>query len=78
MGYVVNYSEPLYQISKGEFFLQFDGEKETGFFKPETDIFLKDNLIGTYKEEEEEMLKLLKAEIQQYHERMIENKFTVQ
>ena len=78
LGYVVNYSEPLYQISKGEFFLQFDGEKETGFFKPETDIFLKDNLIGTYKEEEEEMLKLLKAEIQQYHERMIENKLTVQ
>ncbi len=78
LGYVVNYSEPLYQISKGEFFLQFDGQKETGFFKPETDIFLKDNLIGTYKEEEDEMLKLLKAEIQQYHERMIENRLTVQ
>ena len=78
LGYVVNYSEPLYQISKGEFFLQFDGQKETGFFKPETDIFLKDNLIGTHKEEEDEMLKLLKAEIQQYHERMIENRLTVQ
>ena len=32
--------------------MQFDGQKETGFFKPETDIFLKDNLIGTYKEED--------------------------
>lgn len=76
-GYVVNFSEPLYQISKGEFFLQFDGNKETGFFIPKEDVFLKNNLLGKYPSQETEMLNLLKAEIQQYHERMIDNNLTI-
>ena len=77
VGYVVNYSEPLYQISKGKYFLQFDGTKETGFYIPESDIFLKNNLLGKFPEQETEMLNLLKAEIQQYHTRMIENNLTI-
>ena len=76
-GYVVNFSEPLYQISKGRYFLQFDGAKETGFYIPDDDIMLQDNLIGRYPDEEAAMLRLLKAEIQQYHTRMIENDLTV-
>lgn len=77
LGYVVNYSEPLYQISKGEYFLQFDGQNETGFFRPNTDVLLKTNLLGKYPAEEAEMLKILKAEIQSYHTRMIENNMTI-
>lgn len=76
-GYVVNYSEPLYQISMGEFFLQFNGDKETGFFIPKDDVFLKNNLIGHYPEQEDKMLNILKAEIQQYHVRMINNDLTI-
>ncbi|MBO4602416.1 MAG: sulfatase-like hydrolase/transferase [Salinivirgaceae bacterium] len=76
-GYVVNFNTPLYQIEKGEFFLQFDGTKETGLFKPAEDTLLTDNLAGQYPEYEEEMLRILKAEIQQYHTRMIENNLTV-
>ncbi len=75
-GYVINFSEPLYQISKGRFFLQFDGAKETGFYIPDEDIFLQNNLLGKFPDEEASMLQLLKAEIQQYHVRMIENKLT--
>ena len=77
-GYVINFSEPLYQISQGKFFLQFDGTNETGFFIPDDDVFLKDNLIGRYPEQERQMLDLLKAEIQQYHVRMIANDLTVE
>ena len=77
VGYVVNYSEPLYQISMGEYFLQFDGDRETGFFIPNEDVFLKNNLMGNYPELEEKMLNILKAEIQQYHVRMIENNLTI-
>lgn len=77
IGYVVNFNDPLYQISKGKYFLQFDGTEETGFFIPDEDVFLKNNLIGQFPEEEATMLNLLKAEIQQYHLRMIENDLTV-
>lgn len=76
-GYVVNYSEPLYQISMGEFFLQFNGDNETGLFIPKDDVFLKNNLIGHYPEQEDKMLNILKAEIQQYHVRMINNDLTI-
>ena len=76
-GYVINYSEPLYQISKGRFFLQFDGTKETGFYIPDEDVMLQNNLIGRFPDEESAMLRLLKAEIQQYHIRMIDNDLTV-
>jgi phosphoglycerol transferase MdoB-like AlkP superfamily enzyme len=77
-GYVVNYNEPLYQISKGKYFLQFDGVKETGFFIPGEDVFLQHNLAGSFPNEETEMLNLLKAEIQQYHRRMIDNRLTAE
>ena len=75
-GYVVNFSEPLYQISMGRYFLQFDGTRETGFYIPDDDVMLQNNLIGTHPAEESKMLDLLKAEIQQYHVRMIENRLT--
>ena len=77
LGYVVNFSEPLYQISMGKYFLQFDGKQETGFFIPSEDVFLTHNLKGKFQSEEEKMLNLLKAEIQQYHIRMIENNLTI-
>ncbi|MBR2199494.1 MAG: LTA synthase family protein, partial [Bacteroidales bacterium] len=76
-GYVINFSEPLYLISKGKYFLQFDGTKETGFYIPDEDVMLQNNLIGRFPDEESAMLKLLKAEIQQYHVRMIGNDLTV-
>lgn len=76
-GYVVNFSEPLYQISMDKYFLQFDGVNETGFYIPDDDIFLEKNLIGSNPEQEQKMLNLLKAEIQQYHVRMIENDLTI-
>jgi phosphoglycerol transferase MdoB-like AlkP superfamily enzyme len=76
VGCVVNFSEPLYQISKGKYFLQFDGSKETGFYIPDEDVMLQNNLIGQFPDEESTMLRLLKAEIQQYHVRMIENRLT--
>ena len=76
-GYVVNFSEPLYQIEMDGLFLQFDGRKETGLFKPAEDVFLENNLMGQFPQQEEKMLNLLKAEIQQYHMRMIDNGLTV-
>ena len=76
-GYVVNFSEPLYQIEMDGLFLQFDGHKETGLFRPATDVMLKRNLKGRYPQQEEKMLNLLKAEIQQYHIRMIDNNLTI-
>jgi len=41
-------------------------------------VFLQNNLAGKFPGEEEQMLRLLKAEIQQYHVRMIENRLTIE
>ena len=50
----------------GDYVLQFDGENETGLFAYKQDPTLKQNLKGTQPETEQEMLKNLKALIQQY------------
>lgn len=56
----------LYSYYKGDYVLQFDGEQETGLFAYRQDPTLKQNLEGTKPETEHEMLKKLKAIIQQY------------
>ena len=56
----------LYSYYKGDYLLQFDGENETGLFTYKQDPTLKQNFKGTQPATEQEMLKHLKALIQQY------------
>jgi len=60
------YQNGLYSYYKGDYVLQFDGEQETGLFAYRQDPTLKQNLMGTHPETEQDMLKNLKALIQQY------------
>ena len=60
------YQNGLYSYYKGDYVLQFDGEQETGLFAYRQDPTLKQNLKGTHPETEQDMLKNLKALIQQY------------
>ena len=64
--WAANLQNGLYSYYKGDYVLQFDGENETGLFAYRQDPALKQNLKGTHTEIEQEMLKSLKALIQQY------------
>ncbi|MBR5159518.1 MAG: sulfatase-like hydrolase/transferase [Bacteroidaceae bacterium] len=56
----------LYSYYMGDYLLQFDGENETGLFTYKSDPTLKRNIKDSQSQTEQEMLKKLKALIQQY------------
>ena len=64
--WAANLQNGLYSYYKGDYVLQFDGENQTGLFAYKQDPTLKQNLKGTQPATEQEMLKNLKALIQQY------------
>jgi phosphoglycerol transferase MdoB-like AlkP superfamily enzyme len=74
--FAVNYNNRLYQFVTGDYFLQFDGRETKSVYKYKSDVFLQNNLAGTVAEQNEMELKL-KAIIQQYVERMIENRLKI-
>ncbi len=60
----------LYSYYQGDYLLMFDGENEIGLFSYQQDPTLKQNLKGSNPQTEQEMIKKLKALIQQYLEYM--------
>lgn len=68
-----NYNAGIYQFTKGDLLLQFDGNKATALYRFKTDPLLKQNLVGTLPEQQS-MEAQLKAIIQQYMSRMNENR----
>jgi phosphoglycerol transferase MdoB-like AlkP superfamily enzyme len=74
--FAVNYNNSTYQIMKGKYLLQFLEEKTIGLYDYISDPLLKQNLIGKLPEIQANMEKLLKAFIQQYNNRMLNNELT--
>jgi phosphoglycerol transferase MdoB-like AlkP superfamily enzyme len=74
--FVVNYNNRLYQFMQGDYFLQFDGDETKTVFRYKPDTFLRNNLAGTVPEQHEMETKL-KAVIQQYVSRMMEDRLEI-
>ena len=74
--YVLNYTNESYQFIMNGKVLYFDGKKLIAFYDLEQDPLLTNNLLGKAPEPEEELM-LMKAIIQQYSNRMIENRLTI-
>ena len=72
--WAVNYLNGIYQYVKHGFVLQFDGQKTRAIFSID-DRLMKNNLIGNVPQQQE-METELKAIIQQYMERMNQNRLT--
>ena len=72
--WAVNYLNGIYQYVKYGHVLQFDGRKTVAIYAL-TDRLMKRNLIGKVPQQEK-MERELKAIIQQYMERMTENRLT--
>ena len=75
--YVINYCPDGYQIYKDSLLLQFDGEKVISVFDMKNDRMLANNKIGEYSAQDSMEMKL-KAFIQQYMNRMRQNKICIE
>jgi phosphoglycerol transferase MdoB-like AlkP superfamily enzyme len=75
--FVITYTSSTYQLIMGDYLYLNNGIVETGLYKFKTDKLLSENLQGKLPEVESKMETKLKAIIQQYNNRMIDNKLTI-
>jgi phosphoglycerol transferase MdoB-like AlkP superfamily enzyme len=71
--FVINYNNGIYQLVKGDFLQQFDGEKTRAVYNYKTDTLLRNNIIGQV-DGQDETETLTKSVVQQYIVRMTENR----
>ena len=76
--YAVCYNHPIYQILSDSLLVQFDGQQITVVYNYQKDRLLQRNIVGEASEtgEVRAMESYLKAYIQQYISRMIDNRLT--
>ncbi len=73
--YIINYTNDTYQFMSNDTVAYFDGQKLISVYNFKKDPHLKQNLVESY--DNEEAYSLLKAIVQQYNSRMIENDLTI-
>ena len=67
-----------YEFVKGNYALEFDGNKVTAAYRFRTDSVLRDNVLTTMpKDTLQQMSKQMKSVIQQYMQRMTTDKLTI-
>ena len=74
--WAVNYLNGIYQYVKGDWLLQFDGKKSKALYRFRTDLLLKDNLLSKEPKIAADMEHQVKAIIQSYMTRMVNNQLT--
>ncbi len=74
--FAFNYNE-VYQLIKGEYILQFDGTKTISLYNYRKDPLLRSNLRAEDQQTLQSMETFIKAVIQQYNNRMIEDKLSI-
>lgn len=75
--FAVNYLNGVYQIISGEYVLEFDGHQSITLYNFVDDKLLKQNLLAKNPAKAAEMETLLKAYLQQFNNRIIENRLTI-
>lgn len=77
-GMAFNFKDNNYQLFLGDFMLQFDGTKSTGLYRFKTDKLYEENLVTEMPDTVAAMEPVIKAVVQQYNNRIIEDRMTVQ
>lgn len=75
--FVVNNNGSSFTLTKGDFLLVSDGTKSTSLFNSRIDPLLKEDLLNQDPARQMEMENYLKAFIQQYNNRMISDRLTM-
>lgn len=76
--FVMTYTSNTYQLIMGDYLYLYNGLTETGFFNLKTDLLLSNNLSGKLPAIESKMEGKMKAFIQQYNNRMLDNRMTAE
>lgn len=76
--FAFNYMDNVYQAFIGDFLLQFDGQKSVALYDFRHDRGLKTNLVNDKPEIVAQMEIKLKAFIQQYNNRMVDDNLTME
>ena len=75
--YALNYNNGIYQYMQDRYMLQFDGQKTTAMYDIVSDPALQNDISANETARKEEYERRVKAVIQQYAARMIENQLVV-
>lgn len=75
--FVVYYLDNIYHYIHGDYYLAFDGKKALALYNFKKDELMKTNLLLTEKEKTAAMEPFIKAYVQSFNERIINNKLTV-
>ncbi len=75
--FAISYTNSTYQFIKGDTLLLFDGEKSASAFNFKSDSLLQNNILPSNTEKFREIENTLKALIQQYNNRMIDDKLSL-
>ncbi len=76
--FAFNYLNNTYQMFRGDYLLQFDGSKAVALYQFKRDRTLKNNLVNQLSDTTQSMEISLKAFIQQYNNRMVDNNMTIE
>ena len=75
--FVVYYLDNIYHLIDGNYYLAFDGTKTLGLYNFKEDRLLKKNLLAIENEKAQSLENFIKAYIQSFNERMIDNNLTL-
>ena len=75
--WAVNYLNGIYQYVKGDYLLQWDGQKTKALYRFRTDLMLKHDVAAQEPQVRQAMEREVKAVIQSYMERMTRNELVV-
>ncbi|MEM5564252.1 sulfatase-like hydrolase/transferase [Psychroserpens sp. AS72] len=75
--FVVYYLDNIYHLIDGDYYLAFNGTTSLGLYNFKKDPLLKENLISVKTEKAKTLEQFIKAYIQSFNERMIDNKLTL-
>lgn len=76
--FAFNYADNVYQAFMNDYLLQFDGEKSVALYNFRKDLRLRENLVEAMPEVVAKMETKLKAFIQQYNNRMVDDNLTME
>ena len=75
--FVVYYLDNIYHYIQGDYYMAFDGKKALALYNFKKDELMKTNLLSTEKEKAATMERFIKAYVQSFNERIINNQLTI-
>ena len=75
--FVVYYLDNIYHLIDGDYYLAFNGTKSLALYNFKKDPLLKENLLSIAHDKKKSLENFIKAYIQSFNERMIDNNLTL-